>query len=106
MNDFEKYEFDRLGYLVIKDMLKPEEAKGLKEAVDELEEHALANLSKPPRKDSPWGWGQYHANPDRGYHVSGENARGKSLLIEDFWNASSAFDFLINHTKTMSYINA
>jgi hypothetical protein len=104
MNDIEKYEFDRLGYLVIIDMLTPGEAKSLKATVDELEEHALAHLSKPPRKDSPWGWGQYHVNTERGYHTSGEKARGKSLIIEDFWNASPAFDFLINHAKTMDYI--
>ena len=105
MNTFEKYEFDRLGYLVIEDMLKPEEAKSMKAAVDEIEEHALANLSKPPRKDSPWGWGQYHQSHERGYHAAGEKAQGKSLIIEDFWNASSAFDILINHAKTMEYIS-
>lgn len=106
MNDIEKYEFDRLGYLVIKDMLTPEEAQSMKAAVDELEAHALENLTKPPRKDSPWGWAQYHRSPDRGYHASGQKGEGKSLIIEDFWNASAAFDVLINHDKTMAYINA
>jgi len=105
MNEFEMYEFDRVGYLVIPQMLTAGEVKSLAGAVDELEEHALENLSKPPYKVSPWGWGgQYHQDPERGYHAAGQKAPGKTLIIEDFWNATPAFDFLINHEKTMGYI--
>jgi hypothetical protein len=105
MNDIEKYEFDRVGFLEIKDMLTTAEAKGMLAAVNELEEHALANLANPPHKLSPWGWGgRYHQDLELGYHAAGERAMGKTLIIEDFWNASPAFDLLINHAKTMSYI--
>jgi len=107
MNDIEKYEFDRLGYLIIPNLITADEAKTLHAAVDEIEEHALENLKLPPRKISPW-WGSnvYHQSPDRGYHAHGEKGFGKTLMIEDFWNATPAFDFLINHAKTMAYINA
>jgi len=105
MNDIEKYEFDRQGYLIIPNLITADEAKTLHAAVDELEEHALANLKLPPRKQSPWFNMNYHLS-DRGYHATGEKGFGKTLMIEDFWNATPAFDFLVNHAKTMAYINA
>jgi len=106
MNDIEKYEFDRSGYLIIKDLLTAEQCKLLRAAVDELEEHALSNLKRDPRKLDPWGFNQdYHRN-ERGYHAWGEKAFGKTLMIEDFWNATPAFDFLIHHEKTMGYVNS
>ena len=105
MTPIEQYEFDRLGFLVIPQLITPEEAKGLLAAVNDLEAHALENLAKPPHKTSPWGWGgQYHQDPERGYHAAGQKAEGKTLMIEDFWNATPAFDFLINHARTMEYI--
>lgn len=107
MNDIQKYEFDRLGYLVIPQLLTPGEVAGLARAVDELEEHVAANISKPPRKVSPWSFSSdYHRDEERGYHANGEKAKGKTFLIEDIWNASPAFDLLINHAKTMEYIRA
>ena len=106
MNDIEKYEFDRLGYLVIRGLLTAEQCKALHAAVDELEEHAQGNLRREPRKQDPWGFNMDYHRDERGYHAWGENAFGKTLMIEDFWNATPAFDFLINHEKTMSYVNA
>ena len=55
----ERYEFDRQGFLVIPAMLTPEQAACLLAAVDALEEHALARLRTPPRKQSLWG-PEYH----------------------------------------------
>ena len=104
MNEFEKYEFDRLGYLVIEGMLNAEEVASLKTAIDALEEHALPRVGQPPRKKSGWG-AEYHANPELGYHVNGSNEEGKTLIIEDFWNGDAAFDFLVDHPRTMGYVN-
>jgi hypothetical protein len=107
MDPIEKYEFDRLGYLVIRNLLTAGEVTTLTATVDELEEHALAHLQLPPRKLAPWGFKmEYHRNPERGYHTWGEKAHGKTLMIEDFWNATPAFDFLVNHARTMAYIGA
>ncbi|MEE2659265.1 MAG: phytanoyl-CoA dioxygenase family protein [Candidatus Latescibacterota bacterium] len=105
MNETEQYEFDRQGYLVLPDMLTPNQVTSLKSAVDELEEHAVARVDDPPRKKSPWG-AEYHADPDFGYHVQGERAEGKTIIIEDFWNADAAFDVLVDHARTMEYIRA
>lgn len=103
MNEIEKYEFDRLGYLVIKEMLTPAQVAALRATIDELEEHALARIQAPPRKKSPWG-PEYHADSEYHYHASGTRADGKTLMIEDFWNASPVFDVLLDHARTLDYI--
>jgi hypothetical protein len=102
MTEIEQYEFDRLGYIIIKDMLSPAEVAQLAKAVDELEEHAVPHADLPPRKVSGWG-GDYHANQEKGYHVRGAREEGQTIIIEDFWNADPAFDFLVGHARTMEY---
>ena len=105
MTDIEKYEFDRLGYLVLPGLLALDEVTRLARVIDELESHALARVGQPPRKKSAWG-PEYHANAEKGYYVSGERKEGATLIIEDFFNANSAFDFLVNHARTMDYIRS
>ena len=105
MNEAESYEFDRQGYIVIKDMLDAAQVKSLAAAIDALEEHALAHVELPPRKKSAWG-AEYHANMEKGYHVQGAKAEGQTLIIEDFWNADPAFDILLDHARSMDYIRA
>tara|TARA_B100000029_G_scaffold516847_1_gene636386 strand:+ start:69869 stop:70696 length:828 start_codon:yes stop_codon:yes gene_type:complete len=104
MNEIESYEFDRQGFIVIRDILDLNDVSLLSSAVNELEQHAIINLSEEPRKISPWG-PDYHQNPELGYHVDGSNTAGSSLIIEDFWNADSRFDILVNNTRTMKYID-
>jgi len=104
VNEIETYEFDRQGYIVIEGLLTAEQVGSLAAAVDELEEHALVHMHEPPRKISGWG-ANYHANPERGYHANGERAEGKTLVVEDFWNADPAFDILLDHPLTMDYVN-
>lgn len=103
MTDIEKYEFDRLGYLVLPGFLAPAEVTRLARTVDELERHALGRLTQPPRKKSVWG-PDYHANAEKGYHVAGQQKEGETLIIEDFFNADPAFDVLVNHARTMDFI--
>ena len=105
MNEIEQYEFDRLGYIVIDNMLTGEQVASLAAAVDRLEEHAAAHVDEPPRKVSAWG-AEYHASDELGYHVQGARVEGRTLIIEDFWNADAAFDVLVNHERTMDYIRA
>lgn len=105
MNEIEQYEFDRQGYIIIPNMLTGEEVHSLSKAVDKLEEHALAHVDLPPRKLSSRGR-EYHVNEEKGYHVNGSDTEGKTLIIEDFWNADSDFDCLISHEKTFSYVEA
>lgn len=55
MNEVEQYEFDRQGYITIKNLLTNAEVQTLRKAVDKLEEHALSNVALPPRKHSVCG---------------------------------------------------
>jgi hypothetical protein len=50
MNEVELYEFDRQGYIIIEELLTPEEVGSLSAAIDALEEDALENVDKPPRQ--------------------------------------------------------
>ena len=104
MNEIETFEFDRQGYIVIEGLVTAAQVASLAAAVDDLEEHALARIDEPPRKTSGWG-ANYHANPERGYHANGERAEGTTLMVEDFWSADPAFDVLLDHPRTMDYVN-
>ena len=103
MTDIEKYEFDRLGYLVLPGLLKADEVTQLARAVDEVVAHAAARVAQPPRKKSAWN-SEYHVNAEKGYYASGECQEGRTMIVEDFFNADPAFDFLVNHAPTMDYI--
>ena len=105
MNDIEQYEFDRLGYLVIPGLLNTDETGQLSRAIDLLTAHAEANVDNEPRVISRWGM-EYHRNDELGYHASGAVRHQSTLIIEDFFNADSAFDFLVNHAGTMAYVRA
>ena len=63
MNEVQRYEFDRQGFLVIEGMLSAAQVARLAEAVDSLEEHAVARIDAPPRKLSSRGF-EYHQDPD------------------------------------------
>jgi hypothetical protein len=103
MSPLEEYEFDRQGYCHIPGMLTALQAQSLLDAVDALEEHALAHIDAPPRKRSLWG-ADYHYSEERGYYAWGARERGKTLMIEDFFNADAAFDCLVDHPATMAYV--
>ncbi len=105
MTEIERYEFDRTGYVVIPEMLTPQETDDLAKAIDGLEVHALAHLDQPPRKKSAWG-AEYHRNEELGYHTQGSNEDGKTLMVEDFWNSNRTFDVLVNHERTMEYVQS
>lgn len=106
MNEIEQYEFDRVGYIVIPNLLSAEVTASLADAVDQLEAHAIAHKDSLPRLTAPWGL-EYHRNEAGGYHVNAsDRSGGLTLLIEDFFNFNPAFDVLVNEPKTMAYINA
>ena len=76
MSHAEQYEFDRLGYLVMRGFMSAEEVASLRAATNRLEAHANSMISPdpggehaPPHKLSPWGPTMYHFDPELGYHV-------------------------------------
>src|SRR5580658_5462541 len=90
MNEIDKYEFDRQGFLVIKDLLTAAQVASLGEAIDAIEEHAAAHVTLPPWKMGAMSM-EYHFNAERGYYVHGSQDRGKTMMIEDFFNFDPAF---------------
>src|SRR5260370_33512503 len=72
---------------------------------DDLEGDEGRPVGLPPEKKRSWG-PIYHANAERGYHVNGSSDHGKAMIIEDFFNADPAFDFLVDHPRTMEYIRS
>lgn len=106
MNEIELYEFDRVGYITIPDFLTENQVGSLAAAVDVLEEEAAARAAAAPRRTSPIGRLEYHHNAEKGYYVTGARENGNTLVIEDFFNADSAFDMLVDHEPTMAYIHA
>jgi hypothetical protein len=106
-----RYEFDRLGYLVLPGLLSAGELAALAEASDRLEEEALSCVREPPRKQSLWGR-DCHRNADNGFHAytsggEGDDLRGfgKTVVVEDFFNADAAYDVLVDHAPTMDVIH-
>jgi hypothetical protein len=106
-----RYEFDRLGYLVLPGFLSASEVAALSEAIDWLEEHAAENVTKPPRKAGTLYPSDWHQNPDYGYHAismpspDGSRGAGQTMIVEDFFNAHPAFDLLVDHGPTMDVIS-
>ncbi len=90
MNDIEKYEFDRLGFLVIKDMIDPEEARSMLGAGQRIGDARAGEFIQPASQAFALGMGAdvIIKTPKLGYHAAGEKATGKTLIVEDFWNAS------------------
>ena len=105
MNQIELYEFDRQGFIHIPQFLTTAEIHSLSCTIEQLETHARSKLDKPKRKISKWG-PKYYLCPDHGYHFQGGIESGETLIIEDFFNFSPAFDFLVSHEKSMEYISA
>jgi hypothetical protein len=101
MTDIEQYEFDRQGFLILQDFLTEDEVSQLRPVIDELEQHAIDHYQLEPRNSRK---PHYHFNPERGYYAAGSHEHSKTLIIEDFFNFHPAFDFLVNHPKTMGYI--
>ena len=104
MDPIERYEFDRLGYLVIRNLLTAEEVDVLARASVRLHEHARAHVDLPPRRLGPGGLFDYHQNLELGYHAIGGCGDGETLMVEDFFNAEPTFDRLVNHAATMDYV--
>ena len=105
MNEIEKYEFDRVGYLVIPGLLQPSEVQALSAASDALEDLAADLLERPVDKVSAWG-PAYRHDATRGFYAQGAREPGKTMIIEDFFNVDDVFDMLVDHAPTMQYISA
>ena len=62
-------------------------------------------VALPPLKMRDGAPNGYHYDPELGYHCRGARAEGQTIIIEDFINADPAFDFLVDHPRTMAYVH-
>ena len=105
MNVNQRYEFDRQGYLVIRNLLHPALVDQLRATVEHLEEVAAAVPVDDRPHVSAWGLRYFH-DAQRGVMFGGSCQAGGTLMIEDFWNADPVFDALIDHPSTMTLVRA
>jgi ectoine hydroxylase-related dioxygenase (phytanoyl-CoA dioxygenase family) len=112
VDDFAKYEFDRLGYLVLPELLAADEVASLREAAGWLIDRAFDELATHGHTRRSEGEEQLVAlDEEHGYEAQfgplergGEMADGKSLFVPAFLNAHEAFDTLVNHPGTMDVV--
>jgi hypothetical protein len=104
MNDTERYLFDLNGYLLVKGCLEESERRACLTAADDLEDHLARHADDEPQMV---GYAGIRYRFDEKYHChsyKGVAGGGLQYVIDDFLNASPAFDSLVNHERTMGYV--
>lgn len=104
MNESEKYLFDLNGYLVVKNLLSAQEAAACLAAADSMQEHLEKNIDVGPLH---LGHSSIRYRFDEKYQChcyKNQMGGGAQYIIDDFLNASPAFDALVNHRATMAYV--
>ncbi len=104
MKDTEKYLFDLNGYLLVKGLLSEDEARKYLAAADTLEKHIEKHIDAEPQF---LGHSSIRYRFDKEFNCySYKNQMGGGLqyVVDDFLNASSEFDSVVNHAATMRYV--
>ncbi len=106
MNQTEKYQFDLNGYFLVKGLLSAEEVSRYLAAADALEADVVAHIEDEPSYTGHFGI-RYHYDERCGYSsYKNDWGGGLQYIVDDFINASSAFDSLVGHPGTMAYMPA
>ena len=103
MNNIEQYEFDRQGFLVLKDFLTSQEVTTLAPIINKLVNHGEDHYTQEPRKQSKWG-SNYHFNAENGYHVSGGTKNGETIIIEDVrktWCDDASYTIIVKGPRSV-----
>lgn len=103
MNDTEKYQFDLNGYLLVRGILDPAHVHSCLAAANALRDHMAANIDSEPQYRCYFNL-DYRFDEKYQCHSYKNQAGGMQYVIDDFLNASSAFDVLVNHEPTMRYV--
>jgi hypothetical protein len=104
MNDEERYLFDLNGYLLVQNCLDEEDRLACLAAADQLEGHFASHSNDELQHK---GFAGIHYRFDEEYQChfyKNTSGGGAQYIVDDFLNASSAFDALVNHEKTMGYV--
>src|SRR5882757_8072559 len=104
MNEIEKYLFDLNGFILVKGCLEVAETRKYLEAVDEFEPHIAKHIDDEPQFV---GFAGIRYRFDEQYQCNSykfESGGGLQYIVDDFLNASTKFDSLVVHEKTMGYV--
>jgi hypothetical protein len=104
MNEVEKYKFDLDGYLLVKGLLEPEHVQRGLAAADAMHNHISVNIDAEPRYLSSQNVDYRFDEEYQCHSYKSMAGGGVQYIIDDFLNASEAFDVLVNHEPTMKYI--
>ena len=104
MNEVEKYKFDLDGYLLVKGLLEPGHVQKCLAAADVVHRHISANIDAEPRYRSVQNIDYRFDEPYQCHSYKDMAGGGVQYIIDDFLNASEAFDVLVNHEPTMKYV--
>jgi len=106
MNEVERYQFDLNGFILVKGILDKSEVKSCLAAADDLEAHIAAHIDEEPHFTGHFGI-RYHYDEKLGTSsYKNDWGGGLQYIVDDFLNASSAFDSLVGHERTMAYMPA
>src|SRR5579862_2979153 len=85
-------------------MLSAAETSQLLDAADRLEPRIRARVGQPPSFAGQFGI-RYHPDAELGCCSYQSDVGGLQLITDDFYNASPAFDVIINHRRSMEYLS-
>jgi hypothetical protein len=104
VNERERYHFDLEGYLLVKGLLGKTQAVDLLAATQALEDFVVPHLADPVDFVGQFNI-EYRVNDDLGICFYDNMAGGgRQIIVDDFLNATSAFDCLVGHGPTMDYV--
>ena len=105
MNEFEKYEFDLKGYLLVKGVLDRDTAAKCLAVCDALEQRVVSTIDAEPHFIGHYGL-RYHYDQELGCssYQTNHGGGGEQFVVDDFLNVDPAFDALVGHEPTMSYL--
>jgi hypothetical protein len=104
MDSGEKYLFDLNGYLLVRGILDPAEVAACLAVADELEGYVAAHIDDEPQR-SGYADIRYRFDDRYQFHsYKSQSGGGLQYILDDFLNASPAFDCLVNHPATMDYV--
>ena len=105
MDTTQKHRFDHDGYLVLRGFLAESEVRLLHRAVERLEESVQPLLAVEPTLRGAFNQAYRH-DARRGLLVSGARAAGRTVIVEDFWNADPDFALLLDHAPSLAIARA
>ena len=107
MNDYERYQFDLNGYLLVKGALDKVSTERCLATADAMEQRIASTIDDEPHFVGHYGL-RYHYDQELGCssYQSNHGGGGLQYVVDDFLNADPAFDVLVGHEPVTSYVRS